>query len=49
MTITEFCDQLALLSLEAPTQEIAELALSLQTSIDLLDHDDYDTLYELFG
>lgn len=49
MNIQEFYDQLATLSVHAPTIEVAELALSLQVAIDKLDHDQYDDLHELFS
>lgn len=48
MTIENFYNQLIDLTINAPTIEIAEIALNLQTAIDNLNHEQYDDLYELF-
>ena len=47
MTITQFYETLKTLTIEAPTHEIAELALSLQTAIDNLTRDEFDDLQEI--
>lgn len=49
MNIEDFYNQLANLSINAPTFEICELALKLQVAIDKLNHNEYDDLLELFG
>lgn len=49
MTITELYETLQTLTVEAPTIEIATIALDLQAAIDNLTLDQYDDLLEIIG
>jgi len=47
MTITELYQTIQTLTIEAPTLEIAQIALDLQAAIDNLTRDQYDDLLEI--